>query len=66
MNIIWESVGGYVHGYTTTKSGLRAHVADVQSSCGCRPLYSLYIEGDKRKACTRATLEKINQILESR
>ena len=65
MNLKWESIGGYEHAYTTTKSGLKAHISNVQS-CGCRPLYSLYIEGDKRNVCTRATLEKINQILESR
>lgn len=68
MNIIWKSIGGYKSGFATTKSGLKACIVEVQRSTSGRSLYSLCIEGEmsNRNVATRATLEKINQILESR
>lgn len=64
--INWTSNGGYKCGYTTTKSGCKAFISQVQRTTGAKPLFSLFIEGDKRNVATRATLEKVNQILENR
>ena len=67
MDIVWERVGGYKRGATNTKSGKKAFIVPVlRYTRGVRQLYSVYIEGDKRIACTRATIEKVEQILESR
>lgn len=65
-NIEWESVGSYRKGRTTTNSGLIALITEVQRTMIGKPLYSLYIEGDTRNACNRASLEKIMTIPESR
>ena len=66
IKISWQFIGGYAYGCTTTKSGLTARVAEVQRSRTGKHLFSLYIEGDERNACTRATIEKVEKILESR
>ena len=68
MNIIWKTTGGYRIGFATTKSGLKACIAEVQRSTSGRSLYSLCIEGEmcNRNVATRATIEKVEQILESR
>ena len=68
MNIIWKTTGGYKTGFATTKSGLKACIVEVQRSTSGRSLYSICIEGEmcNRNVATRATLEKINHILESR
>ena len=68
MNIIWKTVGGYRYGYTTTKSGLKACIVEVQRSTSGRSLYSICIEGEmsNRNVATRASIEKVERILESR
>ena len=68
MNIIWKSIGGYRTGFATTKSGLKACIVEVQRSTGGRSLYSLCIEGEmsNRNVATRASIEKVVKILESR
>ena len=66
IKLNWQVIGGYVYANTTTKSGLRARVVEVQQTRKGTPLYSIYIIGDERYACTRATIEKVEQILESR
>ena len=66
IKLNWQVIGGYVYANTTTKNGLHARIVEAQRTSKGRPLYSVYIDGDERYACTRATIEKVEQILESR
>ena len=53
-------------GYAKTSSGKKACISPIYQTSVGGDYYSLYIEGDKRNAATRATLEKIQKILQSR
>ena len=65
--IEWNANGyGNITGYAETKSGLKAFINKVQRTTGIKPLYSIWIEGDKKNTATRATIETINKILEER
>lgn len=66
IKLNWKVIGGYVYADTTTKTGLHARVVEVQRSRKGSPLYSVYIIGDERYSCTRASIEKVEQILETR
>lgn len=66
IKIEWQFIGGYKYAVTTTKSGILARVVEVQRTKSGKSLYSVYIEGDERHAGTRASIEKVEQILESR
>ena len=66
IKLNWQVIGGYVYANTATKSGLHARIVEVQRSRKGIPLYSIYIDGDERYACTRATIEKVERILETR
>ena len=67
IKLNWKVIGGYVYTDTTTKSGLHTRVVEAQRNRKGRALYSVYIIGDdKRYTYTRASIEKVEQILQSR
>lgn len=66
MEIKFERCAGCEYAYVKTKKGLDAFIQKAQTTRGCKEYFSIYIKGDKRNVATRATLEKVMEILESR
>lgn len=66
IKIDWVGTAGFQQGYAVTKSGKNAYICQAYQTTGVKCYYSVFIEGDKRNAATRATIEKVQQILESR
>ena len=64
--IKWEHESNSKHWYglAITKSGKRCSINECDHMVGKR-YFTVFIEGDKKHCATRATLEKVYQILDT-
>lgn len=62
--IKWRQNGMFRSGSAVSASGKRVAVTEAMTQKG--KYYTVFVEGDKRNAATRATIEEVNRIIATR
>ena len=59
--ITWTQHGMFMSGMAVSASGKKVCITEAMTKKG--KYYTVFVEGDKRNAATRATIEEVNRII---
>ena len=62
--IKWTKCGMWTRGEATTASGKKVAITEAVTKKG--KYYTVFVEGDSRQAATRATLQEVHRIINTR